>query len=450
MKKKRRIWLIILLVVLVIIVLVSVFSGRRELTEVSLAEAARRTIVETVSASGKIQPETEIKVQSEVSGQIIELPVKEGQLVERGQLLVRINPDIYVAALNRADAALNGARSNLASSRARVAQAEAQLTVQELNHKRISRLFADQAVSAAEMENAQSAWETARAEVTAAKESIRAAEFSIESAQASRNEAADNLRRTTIVAPMSGTITALNKEVGENVLGNNMMSGEVIMKISALEAMEVNVEVNESDIVRIAIGDTAEVEVDAYGEETFLGVVSEIGNTALNAAGGAMTMDQVTNFSVRVRILRESYAHLCEEKPASYSPFRPGMSATVDIRTARAEDVLTVPIKSVTSREDTSSVSLAEHYREKKNKGEGEEDAAYREPFTVVFVFRPEDQTARIRVVRTGIQDDRYIAILEGVEDGERVITGPYDQVSRILRPGTKVMEKETEEEEEE
>jgi HlyD family secretion protein len=440
MKRNRRTFYIILGLLLVLIILVLSFAGKRDDKEVTTELVERRMLTETVTASGKIQPESEVKIQSQVSGEIIELPVKEGDVVEKGQLLVRINPDIYTAALNRAEASLNGARSNLSSAKARLIQAEAQYVVQELSYNRLKKLFAEKAVSQAEMDNAQGTWETSKAEVTAAKESIHAAEFSIESAQASRNEASDNLRRTTIFAPMSGTVTALSKESGESVLGNSMMAGDIIMKVSAMDSMEVNVEVNESDIVRIQLGDTAIVEVDAHQDQKFSGVITEIGNTALNkTASGMMSMDQVTNFSVKVRILRESYGHMTEGMPATSSPFRPGMSATVEIITDRATDVLTVPIKAVATREDTSSASMVEKMRRKDGPDEAAPPA---EPFTVVFVYVESDQTARLRVVRTGIQDDRYIAILDGISDGEKVITGPYEEVSRSLKSGDHVVER--------
>jgi len=435
--KKKTVYILVGLFALVLILIV-VFSGKREDLEVTTEKIEVRAIIETVSASGKIQPEVEVKIQSEVSGQIVELAVAEGDVVEKGKLLVRINPELYISALNRADAALSSTRSNLASSKARLAQAEAQFKVQDLNYARMKKLFADKAIASSELENAQSAFETAQAEVTAARENIRAAEFSIESAQATRNEANENLRRTTILAPMTGTVTALTKEVGENVLGNNMMSGEVIMNISALSAMEVNVEVNESDIVRINLGDTAVVEVDAYQDKEFLGVVSEIGNTALNALGGVMSMDQVTNFSVKVRILPESYTLLMEGQNSDHSPFRPGMSATVKIRTEYANDALTLPIKAITAREDTTSASIVDRVRIKKDE-ENMVSTSNRESFTVVFVYQETSQSLELRVVETGIQDDRYIEVLSGVKKDEWVVTGPYSELARNLKGGDKV-----------
>jgi HlyD family secretion protein len=331
MNKNLKRFLIIASILVAILVIFKLIKGKGDVLEVQLDTSSYRNLVETVAASGKIQPETEVKIQSEVSGQIVELPVKEGDLVKQGQLLVKINPDLYTSALNRAQAALNSSKSNLSSAKARLAQSEAQFKATDLNYQRQKKLFDDGAISKSELENATSQWETSKAEVTAAQESIHSSEFAIASSQASVSEAEDNLKRTTILSPMTGTVTSLNKELGETVLGNNMMSGEVIMQISALAVMEVNVEVNESDIVRINAGDTAIVEVDSYKDEKFKGLVTEIGNTALNASAAALNMNQVTNFSVKIRILPESYKHLTEGQPENYSPFKPGMSATVDV-----------------------------------------------------------------------------------------------------------------------
>ena len=413
--KKKRNWIIAISLVLVLL-LIWKFSGGKEDRIVQAEIPALRDITEKVSASGKVQPSSEVKIQSDVSGQIVELPVKEGDHVEKGQLLVKINPDLYTSALQRAEATLNSAKSNLASAKARLAQAKAQAKVQELSFKRNEKLFSDKAISVAEMDNARSSFETSEAEVIAANESIRSAEFSIASAEAGRNEAADNLKRTIIVAPISGTVTALTKEVGEAVLGNNMTSGDVIMKISGLSAMEVNVEVNESDIVRVHLGDTAEIQVDAFRNEKFFGVVTEIGNTALNLmttgnlSGGSN--NQVTNFSVKISILASSYAHLTS---SSDSPFRPGMTATVDVLTKREKGVLSIPIKSVTMRPDTAGGT---------------------ESRICVFLLDESKGKALLRYVKTGIQDDQYIQVIEGMVIEEQVITGPYDEIAKSLNNG--------------
>lgn len=430
MKNIKKIALILGGLLVLAVILGKVFGGKKDAAEVEVQTCMRRNLVESVSASGKIQPQKEVSIQSEVSGLITQLLVKEGDQVTQGQLLVVINPDMYQSALSRAEAGLNSAKSNLSSARARLLQAEAQFKVNDLNYKRQQKLHKDGIIAQAEFENATSQWETSTAEVTAAKESISSAEFAVESAKASVTESADNLKRTTIAAPMAGTVTALTKEIGENVLGNNMMSGDVIMKISALNHMEVNVEVNEADIMHVQLGDTAWVEVDAYRDQKFKGLVTEIGNTALNAMGNAaLTMDQVTNFSIKVLILPESYAHMVENEMAGSSPFRTGMSATVEIQTASVLQALSIPIKAIASREDTSSTSILDRFKEEKKETEVEK----KELYTVVFVMNELTQQADLRIVKTGIQDDEFIEILSGVQEQEKVITGPYDLVSRDL-----------------
>lgn len=405
-------------------------------TSLTTEKVERRTLVETVSASGKIQPETEVKITSEVSGQIIALPVKEGDRVNQGDLLLQINPDLYEAAVNRGMAALNTSRSNLANAKARGAQARAQFQVQELNYERSQKLFNQGAISQSEWDNAQSSYQVAQAEVEAADQSVKSAEFAIQSSQATLKEAQDNLRRTTIVAPQDGTVTALTKEVGETVLGNQMMAGETIMKISQLGLMEVNVEVNESDIVRVALGDTATVEVDAYQDEVFKGVVTEIGNTALNSLNGmALSMDQVTNFSVKIRILASSYGHLCGSD-STCVPFRPGISATVEVETERAEDVITVPIRAISTRQDTLGSDALARFKARREADEAGEEL---EPFVVAFVAERGVGKVDLRILETGVQDSRHIQVLSGLEEGEEVVTGPYVEVSKNLADGADV-----------
>ncbi len=412
-KKRRNIIIAVLTLVAVLVIWKLSQGGQKRLVQAE--SPAFRDIVERVSASGKVQPASEVKIQSDVSGQIVELPVKEGDHVKKGQLLVRINPDLYTSALQRAEATWNSAKSNWSSAKARLAQAQAQLKMQELTFKRNEKLLLEKVISQAEMDNSRSSYETSLAEVTAAQESIKSAEFSIASAEAGKTEAADNLKRTTIVAPIDGTVTALTKEVGEAVLGNNMTSGDVIMKISGLAQMEVDVEVNESDIVHVQIGDTAIVTVDAFRNEKFKGLVTEIGNTALNlmtTTPGASS-SQVTNFSVKVSILPSSYAHLM--KGEVDAPFRPGMTATVDIETEKIKHVLSIPIKSVTMRPDSSSGG---------------------ESKTCVFVFNENEKKARLKFLKTGIQDDQFIHVPSGLNEQDKIITGPYDEIAKMLNDG--------------
>ena len=422
MNKKLLLGLGAFVVLLVVIAVVK--GGSRTLPQVSTEEIARRSIVERVSASGKIQPEVQVKITAEVNGQITELPVKEGDIVAKGDLLVQLNPDIYDAALLRAEAGLNSAKSNLASARAQVAQGEANQLAAEKAFQRAEALLAQKVISQAEYDQTEASYLTANANLTSANESVRSAEYAIRSGEASLQEAKDNLSRTTLRAPQAGVVTALVKEIGESVQGNGFTAGEVIMNVSDLSTMEVNVEVNESDIVRIHLGDEAEIEVDAYLGETFQGTVTEIGNTALNAGMNGFSMDQVTNFSVKVRLNRDSYDHLTESDDDT--PFRPGMSATVDILTARATDVLSAPIQAVTSRG--------------AGFGADEEEAADSENAEAELgVFVLEDGKVQWTPVETDIQDSRHVAITGELDAGTTVVTGPYDVVSRSLKQGDEV-----------
>ena len=414
--KKRWIWISVIVVIIAIVVLPMIF-GSGDAKVVTLGKAEKRDLSEVVAASGKVQPSVEVKIQSEVSGQIVELPVKEGDYVQKGQLLVRINPDLYTSALSRAEAALNTAKSNLSSAKARLTQAKAQKRLQETTLTRLSKLIEQKAISQAEYDNASSALESSVAEVEAAEESVHSANFSIASADAGKSEALENLRRTTIVAPISGTVTALAKELGETVLGNNMMSGDVIMKVSVLNEMEIDLEVNETDIVHVQVGDTADVEIDAFSDQTFKGVVTEVGYSALNAGQGlAASTEQVTNFSVKVKIVKESYASV-NGNSENNSPFKPGMSATVKIHTDEASQALAVPTASVTTRADSLQNNIS---------------------LTVVFVKKA-DNTVEMKQVVTGIQDGTFIQITTGLSEGEEIVTGPYELLSKDLANGDKI-----------
>jgi HlyD family secretion protein len=420
MNKTVRIIIIVavLLVIALIVARKKGWIGKEESTEVETERTFRTEIVEIVSASGKIQPELEVKISPEVSGEIIELPIIEGDAVEKGQLLVRINPDIYQAAVSRTEASVN-------ASKAGVAQSKAQLIEFEKIHKRNESLFKKGAISQQEFDASLRGFQVA--ELT-----VESAEFQLKSAQANLKEARDNLNRTTIYSPNHGTVSMLNVEQGERVVGTAQMAGTELLRVADLSQMEVLVEVNENDIVRVEMNDTALIEVDAFLGEKFIGVVTQIANSANLSATG---VDQVTNFEVKVRILPESYKHLLG-KNKSVSPLRPGMTASVEIQTERRRNILVAPIQSVTLRSDTSSAQLSARERRELAKESGKD-----EEYEVVFVV--EDGKTNIRVVKTGIQDDKYIQILRGLKDGDEVVTGPYSAVSKTLRAGEKVQTKE-------
>jgi len=405
---------VVLLVIALVIARKKGLIGGSKSEEVEVSPAELVDIVETVIASGKVQPEVEVKISSEVSGEIIELPIQEGDEVKKGDLLIKINPDIYLAAVSRTKAAMNSANSNLATTRAQFREAQR-------SYERSKKLYEQRVISDAE-------WDAAQRMYDVAQLSVESARFQLASTEASYREASDNLKRTTIYAPNDGTVSLLNSEIGERVVGTAQMAGTEIARIADLENMEVLVEVNENDIIRVEINDTAIIEVDAYLDEEFKGVVTEIANSAQLQGVSA---DQVTNFEVKVRILQDSYRHLIRE--GEKSPFRPGMTASVEIITGRENKILAVPIEAVTTRTDTSRD--ARSYQGKRQNTESETGRS--ESFEVVFVFN--EGKADLRVVKTGIQDDRNIQIISGLKEGEKVISGPYSLVSKRLVNGEDV-----------
>lgn len=432
---KRKKWLFILGGLIIVLVIAAIIKGKtsQKGAEVSVEKVTKKTIIESVAASGKMQPETEVIISSDVSGEIIEMAVREGDQVKTGDLLLKINPDLVESALSRAEASLNTSRANFSGAKARLDQSISQFTNAKASFDRSKKLFESKVISDAEFDQAKANFYVAEAEVAAAKESVQASKFNVQSAEATLNEAKENLGRTSIYSPITGTITRLNKESGERVVGTAQMAGTEIMTVADLSVMEVAVEVNENDIVRVSIGDTSEIEVDAYLGEDFKGIVTEIANSADIVGASA---DQVTNFDVKIRVLPESYESLIEESKRVTSPFRPGMSATVDIRTKTAVGVLSIPIQAVTTRKDTTSDSSSS-----ENNLAKDEEVALSE---VVFVL-DSNGTAKQVVVETGIQNTMYIEIKEGLEEGEEVIIAPYSLVSKNLKDGdvVKPVEKE-------
>jgi HlyD family secretion protein len=422
MSKKTLYWLLGVVVVVVILLVVLSKSGaignKEEGKEVEVAAVKEITLTETVSATGKVQPEIEVKISSEVSGEIIDLPIKEGQTVKKGDLLVRVNPDLYQSGVSRSQASLSTTRAGLS-------QADAQLKEAKANYDRNKTLFDKGVISKSEWDRIVSAYEVARA-------GKQSAYYNVQSANATVTEARDNLNRTTIYSPVDGTISRLDAELGERVVGTQQMTGTEILRVANLNNMEVEVDVNENDIVKIEIGDPAEIEVDAYLRRKFKGVVTSISNSA----SAELTADQVTNFKVKVRILKESYEDMVAGKPSNYSPFRPGMTATVDIITERKTNVIAVPISAVVVKSDTTAVKkdiLKELEEKEKEQKTGETE----KKFECVFV--KVGDKAVLRPVKTGIQDDTNIEITGGLKKGEEVITGPYNLVSKELNPNDKV-----------
>ena len=385
--KKLGVGIFILAVLLLIGVLTGIIKTETALM-VETEKVERRTITETVSASGKIQPEVEVKISPDVSGEIVALLVKEGDRVEKGDLLIKIKPDIYKSILERSKASLNTAKANLAKSKA-------QLTESEAKFNRNKHLYNESAISLSEFEQIEATYKVAAL-------NVESSQYAVSSAEASLNEAEENLDKTSIYAPVAGTISLLNVELGERVVGTGQMSGTELLRLADLSAMEVAVEVNENDIVRVNLNDTSIIAVDAFLGEEFKGIVTEIANSA-NVSG--VSADQVTNFEVKIRILDNTN-------------FRPGMTASVEVQTKLVKDVISVPIQAVTTRKDTAADS--------DNK-------------KVECVFKYEDNKARFTIVKTGIQNDKFIQVLQGLSDRDVVIKSPYSLVSKTLKDGTEV-----------
>ena len=419
MSKKVKIIIGVLVGIIILLVILSktgAFGDKDSAIEIETAKANEITIIETVSATGKIQPEIEVKISSEVSGEIISLPIKEGQVVKKGELLVRINPDLYTSGLDRSV-------SNYSGTKAGLSQADASFKEAQANYNRNKTLFEKGIIS-------RSDWDKAIASFEVAKASKQTAYYNVQSASATVKEAKDNLGRTAIYAPESGTISMLNVELGERVLGTQQMTGTEILRVANLNNMEVEVDVNENDIVKISIGDETKIQVDAYLKKEFKGVVTSISNSSTTTT----TADQVTNFKVKIRILKDSYLDLLEGKPETYSPFRPGMTATVDIMTTRKESVIGIPISAVVVKSDTTAVSKIE-ISDENNPDKPKQKSDKK----LECVFVKVGEKAKIRIVKTGIQDDTNIEIISGLKKGDEIIIGPYITVSKDLNSGDKV-----------
>lgn len=433
---KRIYWIIIIGVAVITgVIIMQVLKGSAPV-EIYTEKATVRNIIEVVSATGKIQPETELKLSSDVSGEITEMKVKEGDQVKKGDLLCRIKPDLYVSAIDRVSATVNTTKANLSTTIAQLEQAKANLANADAAFKRSQKLFDQAAISQQEYEAAKAQYESSKANVAAMEANVNAGEFNIQSTQASLKEANTNLEKTFIYAPVDGTISKLSVEKGERVVGVSGMAGTEILRLANLNEMEVSVEVNENDIIKVHKNDTALIEVDAYMDKKFKGIVTEIANSA-NSTG--ISVDQVTNFVVKIRMLRESYGYLITEK--NPVPFRPGMSASVDIQTTRVYNVMSVPIQAVTTRnKDSVNVSEEEGGRRIEVKNDNEDKEIKTEEEEVKeLIFVLVNGVAKQKEIKTGIQDNDYIEIKSGVGKDEEVISGPYSAVSKTLREGTKV-----------
>lgn len=448
--KKTKGFLIAFLVVLIVGLVIAKKSGvlgKEEITKISTEKVVRHSIIESVTASGKIHPEKEIIIAPDASGEIVGINIKEGDKVKQGDLLLKIKPDFYLSTLDKVKANLNSSKANLANSRARLSQSKAQLLKAESDFKRSEKLYNQKVISDSEFESIKSNYEVAKAEVDAANENVEASKFAVHNAEAGLKEANDNLTKTAVFSPIDGTVSSLTKELGERVSGaSEFSSGTEVMRVADLSTMEVRVDVSESDIIRVKLNDTALIEVDAYLNRKFKGIVTQIANSA-NSTNGVVSTDQVTNFTVKIRILSSSYLDLIDSTNAHISPFRPGMSANVEILTSYVNNVLTVPIQAVTTRDlnpsaNENKVKSNASKEEVVKDDQGNETIKSKKSEEKVqeYVFVYESGTVKLQKVTVGIQDNNYFEIKDGLKEGQEIVVAPYRAVSKKLVDKQKVI----------
>lgn len=430
--------ILITLGVVVALLLIGKFTGLiggENIEKVTIEKAADRKVVETVTASGKVQPETEVKLSSEVSGEVVQLLVKEGDVVKKGQLLCKVRPDVLKSGYDRAVASYSSQKAGVASALQLMKQNEGNFVNAEATYKRNVELFGKKVISVSEMDAAKAAYLTAKTNVAKSKEDYVSAKYMLEQSGANVQEANANLAKATIFAPVDGVISKLSVELGDRILGTAQMAGTEIMRISNLSTMEVNVDVNENDINRVNVGDSAVIEVDAFADKKFKGIVTEIASSSKDIAVATSSVDQVTNFLVKVRILPDSYQHVKGGAKDLPSPFRPGLSATVDIESSSVNG-LSIPIQ---------SVFTSEKKKETEKNNDNEENATKQKTKLTdktvkqyVYILNT-DNTVKQAEVTTGIQNDQYIIIKSGLKAGQEVVTGPYSAIQSRLKDGVKV-----------
>jgi HlyD family secretion protein len=441
--KKRTIWWIIAALCIIIILIIVMSGGKDEGVKVSAETVTVRTIIETVNASGKVYPEVEVKVSPDISGEVVELNIAEGDSVKKGQVLARIYADIYATQRDQASAGVAQMQAQVSNARAQLGALKAGLDQAETNYNRQKDLLAQKVISRAEFEQAEQAYRSAKANYSAALEGIRANEASVRSAMASLSRASKDVSRATITAPMTGMVSSLSVKKGERVVGTAQMAGTEMMRIADLSSIEVRVDVGESDIPKVKFGDTALVEIDAFNNRKFKGIVYKIANPAPSSTGSG-SGNEVTNYKVHIRLLYESYADLL--RSGNGFPFRPNMNASADIQTRTVKDVLAVPLNAVTTRDKKTDKAPSKKKDATKDEDEQTDSKAGNdEAVECVFVLQ-KDGTVKKYNVQTGIQDINYIQVITGIKKGDKVITGPYNTITKTLKDGTKVKEVKKEE----
>ena len=441
---KRVIWIIVILVVLILALFglkAAGVIGKEEGTRVATEKAARRTIIETVNASGKIYPEIEVKVSPDISGEITTLTVEEGDSVKRGQVLAKIYADIYTTQRDQASAVVNQQQASVENSKAQLESLKSALELAQRNYDRQKKLLDDKVISRAEFEQADNNFQTAKANYNAALQGIRSGQASVASASASLQRANKDLSRTAVLAPMDGVVSLLSVKKGERVVGNSMMAGTEMMRIADMSVIEVRVDVGENDIPKVKLGDSALIEVDAYNNRKFKGIVTKIASSSTaSGQAAAVTANDVTNFKVHIRLLYDSYKDLIDPSRPKNFPFRPGMNASADIQTKTKANVLSVPINAVTTREKDSDKPAGAGKEKVEEEGlqETGKSSLSADMDEVVFILQADGTVKKVKV-KTDIQDINNIEITEGLKEGDEVISAPYNVVSKVLKDGMKV-----------
>lgn len=436
-------------ILIVVGVLAVLFVGAKMLagssksgTKVTAEKAQRRTIVETVNASGKVYPEVEVKITPDISGEITELDVQEGDSVKKGQTLAKIYADIYSSQRDEAAARVMQSQATVANSEAGLKALKAQLDQAKADYDRNKDLYDQKVISKAEFEQYETQYRTAQSQYNAAEQNIRSLKAATKSTETSLVAANKNLSRTTLTSPMDGVISSLSVKEGERVAGNSFTLGTEMMRVADMSTMEVRVDVGENDIVKVRIGDSADIEIDAYNNRKFKGVVTQIASstkTTTNTSSG-----DVTNYEVRIRIDSSSYSDLMNPSKPRRFPFRPGMNASADIKTSRKDNVISVPIAAVAARVKGSDKSVADEKKEKEKEKTNDNNTddvniSGDELEEVVFVIK-QDGTVEKRTVTTGIQDMNYIEVTTGLKEGEQIVTAPFDAVNKTMKSGDKVV----------
>lgn len=445
-KRSGRTWKWILImfgVIILIAILVKVFAGDSNGDiKVTVEKAKSTTIIETVNAPGKVYPEVEVKISPDISGEITELNVQEGDSVKRGQVLARIYADIYSSQRDEAQARVTQSQATVANSEAALGSLKAQLDQSKAAHNRNKELFDQKVISKAELEQYETQLQSSQSQYNAALQNIRSLQASTQSTRTGLEMANKNLSRTTLVAPMDGVISSLSVKKGERVAGNSFNVGIEMMRVANMNSIEVRVDVTENDIVKLNIGDSADVEVEAYNKRKFKGTVTQIASSTTRSTGAAVTSSaDVTNYEVHIRLDPSSYIDLIDPSKPKRFPFRPGMNASADIKTKRKDNIIGVPISAVAARMKGSDKSIEEQKKENTPQEEDQNEVSgfsLMDSEEVVFVIDKEGKVQK-RTVTTGIQDINNIEILTGLQAGEQIVTAPYEAVSKTLKTGTKV-----------